>query len=89
MNYFTIELDGKGETYFDPSGDVYVYEHGVYDESSVLYGQPRRTFIDQFSTVAEAQKEYPNAEVLEESSYIDRSLSYLGDMDGVPFGRGF
>jgi len=89
MDYYTIELVGQGQTYFDPSGGVYVYEHGAYERSSVLHGQPRRSFIDQFSTVAEAQKEYPNAKVLEGSSYVFRSLTFLEDSDGVPFGRGF
>jgi len=45
-DYFTIEPDGYGE--------VSVYGWGVYEASSVLAGQQRKSFVDGFATAAEA-----------------------------------
>ena len=53
--WWTIEEDGRG-------GYV-VYEHGVYEETSVLAGLPSRTYIRHFDTVEEAQDAYPEATV--------------------------
>ena len=44
-------------------GDVVVWEHGEYPRGSVLAGQTRRSWVECFSTVEEALKEYPKAEV--------------------------
>ena len=51
--------------------DFAVYGHGTYERSSVLAGQPKRSYLESFDTVVDAQKEYPNAEVLEHSTKID------------------
>jgi hypothetical protein len=39
-----------------------VYRYGVYEDSSVLAGQQKRSFVDSFPTLAEAQAAYPGAE---------------------------
>lgn len=46
-------------------GKAAVYEHGEYPETSVLAGQYRRAFIDEFDTVEEAAREYPEADVID------------------------
>ncbi len=49
---FTLET-GRGETY--RHGRPMLYAHSVYEESSVLAGQPRRLFVDQWETFDEAR----------------------------------
>ena len=44
-------------------GGFSVYEYGVYPRSSVLAGQTRKTFLDMFTTLEEAQAAYPRADV--------------------------
>lgn len=44
-------------------GTQSVYGYGVYSESSILAGQPRKTFLAEYNTVVEAQAEYPTATV--------------------------
>lgn len=59
MTQITIEYPSAGATY---SRDEYgVYKYDEYPESSVLAGQERRTFLDSFSTLAEAKAAYPDA----------------------------
>jgi hypothetical protein len=41
-----------------------VYGHGEYGEFSVLAGQYRRVFLAGYSTLEQAQADYPFAEVL-------------------------
>ena len=54
-DYYTIEPDGYGE--------VSVYGWGVYEASSVLAGQQRKSFVDGYATAAEALVAYPRADV--------------------------
>lgn len=55
--YLTIEpLDEEA------GGGYAVYQHGVYEEGSVLAGQSRRSFIEKFDTAEEAEAEYPTAQ---------------------------
>src|SRR3954451_10015743 len=49
---FTLEM-GRGETY--RHGRPVLYAHSVYEKSSVLAGQPRRLFVEQWSTWDEAR----------------------------------
>ena len=42
-----------------------VVEHSVYERTSVLAGQAKRSRLDYFPTVKEAQMAYPNAQVME------------------------
>ena len=80
-SYLTIEL-GRGATY--ESDEYTVYRHGEYPKYSVLAGQPKRTFVDSFETLAEAVEKYPDAEVLDDggSTYVEMNLNYLPDEDG-------
>lgn len=64
----TIEM-GRGATY---RNTLYtVYEHSVYDDSSASYprGYPRRQWLDDFETLADAKAAYPHAVVIEGSTY--------------------
>lgn len=70
----TIE-QGRGATYASERWTV--YEHGVYDRDSVLSGQSRRTWLDDFDTLEEAQKAYPEAVVCAFSTYSAPYLSHL------------
>ena len=58
-DYITIEPAIRG---------VNVYGHGVYDHFSVLEGQPKRCFLDNFPTLEEAQIQFPTADVMEGST---------------------
>ena len=42
-------------------GGFTVYEWGIYPDHSVLAGQDKKQFIDNFDTLEEAEKEYPEA----------------------------
>ena len=75
----TIEL-GRGATY--ESDEYTVYRHGEYPKYSVLAGQPMRTFVDSFESLQEAMDAYPDAEVIEGSTYTEMNLDYLPDEDG-------
>ena len=58
--YQTIEM-GNGATY--RNNKFTVYEHSTYPRHSVLAGQHRRVWMDDFDTLAEAQAAYPQARV--------------------------
>lgn len=75
--YQTIEF-GRGATY---SNDKYtVYEHSVYPRHSVLAGQDRRVWLDDFETLEEAQAAYPKAEVcVGGTTYRPPCLHHLPD----------
>jgi len=74
----TIER-GRGETY--ASDRWTVYEHGVYDRDSVLSGQSRRSWLDDFDSLEEAQKAYPEAVVCVVSTYSAACLNHLPGED--------
>jgi hypothetical protein len=74
----TIER-GRGATY---STDRWtVYEHGVYERGSVLEGQSRRVWLDDFETLDEARAAYPDADVIYGSTYRPQSLNHLPGED--------
>jgi hypothetical protein len=78
----TIE-QGRGATYASERWTV--YEHGVYDRDSVLSGQSRRTWLDDFDSLEEAQKAYPEAVVCACSTYSAACLDHLPeDGDYLP-----
>ena len=56
-DYYSIEPDGYGE--------FNVYGWGVYERSSVLAGQQRKSFVGDYPTVADALVAYPDADVHE------------------------
>lgn len=72
----TIER-GRGMTYANT--DFTVYSHSTYPRGSVLSGQPRRTWLDSFSTIEEARAAYPTAQVLCDggTTYHEPDLSHL------------
>jgi hypothetical protein len=76
LNEYTIER-GRGATYASERWTV--YEHGTYDRDSVLSGQSRRTWMDDFETLEEAQKAYPEAVVCAASTYQPPYLGHLTD----------
>jgi hypothetical protein len=74
----TIER-GRGATY--ASDRWTVYEHGTYDRDSVLSGQSRRTWLDDFDTLEEAVIAYPDAVVIGGTTYQPPYLGHLRDED--------
>lgn len=76
----TIEM-GRGATY---RNTLYtVYEHSVYDDSSVLAGNPRRQWLDDFETLAEARRNYPHAVVVEGTTYNPYAGTYLSQNEDL------
>lgn len=74
MPDLTIE-QGRGATY--ASDRWTVYEHGVYERGSVLEGQSRRVWLDDFDTLEEAVIAYPDAVVCACSTYQPPYLGHL------------
>jgi len=73
---FTLEM-GRGETY--RHSKPVLYAHSTYGRSSVLSGQPRRLFVEQWETWAEARA------ALAEVRRADRSFRFddLGEGGGT------
>lgn len=55
---FTIE-HGRGETYSNSRPTV--YRHDTYPRGSVLAGRQRRTWVNDYATIAEAKAAHPDA----------------------------
>jgi hypothetical protein len=64
---FTLEM-GRGETY--RHARPMLYAHSVYERSSVLAGQPRRLFVEQWESWDEARA------ALAEVRKADRSFKF-------------
>lgn len=79
--YQTIEQGSRGATYQSGEDTFTVYEHGAYERSSVMAGQSRRTWLDEFSSLAEARAAYPDASA-SGCTYQPASLSHLPDPEG-------
>ncbi len=75
----TIEK-GRGATYDEDRWTV--YQHGVYGRDSVLSGQSRRIWLDDFDTLEEAVIAYPDAVVCAGSTYQPPYLNHLPGEDG-------
>ena len=72
-----IEYPSRGATYNHP--DEYgIYEYSIYPADSVLAGQTRRVWLDSYTTLEEAQEQYPDAEVTT-SCYQPPYLGHLPD----------
>ena len=71
-----IEFPSVGETYNKKRYGVYSY--GIYPRSSVLAGQTRRTYLDDFETLEQAKEAYPKA-VVSGSCYQPPYLNHLPD----------
>ena len=72
-DYYSIEPDGYGE--------VSVYGWGVYERSSVLAGQQRKSFVDGYPTVAEALVAYPGADVHGGVVSANNTFTHLPDRE--------
>ena len=72
---FTLE-SGRGETY--RHSRPVLYAHSTYERSSVLAGQPRRLFIEEWTTWDEARA------ALAEACQADRTFRFddLGEGGG-------
>ena len=77
-SYQTIEQGSRGATYQNSEDTYTVYEISTYPKSSVLSGQMRRRWMDEFESLDEAKKAYPTAEV-SDCTYRPPCLSHLGD----------
>lgn len=73
-----IEFPSRGATYRTNTYGVYRYD--TYPDYSVLAGQERRTFLDQFETLQEAQAAYPDA-VEAPCGYQPPNLNHLPEDD--------
>jgi|SRR5579875_613884 len=82
----TIERE-IGATYREAT--FAVYGHGQYPESSVNAGRPMRCYIrGGFATAAAAHAEFPMAQVIGGSSYVEDQFTDLpGDDDPNPLGE--
>lgn len=78
MPEHTIER-GRGATY--ATNRWTVYEHGIYGRGSVLEGQSRRIWVDDFETLDEAKAAYPDADIVAGSTYRPPSLNHLPGED--------
>lgn len=78
MSEYTIER-GRGATYATDRWTV--YEHGTYERGSVLAGQSRRSWVDDFETLQEAVIAYPDAEVIDGTTYCPPYLNHLPGED--------
>lgn len=78
MPDLTIER-ARGATY--ASDRWAVYEHGEYERGSVLEGQSRRVWLDDFETLDEARAAYPDADVIDGTTYRLQSLNHLPGED--------
>ena len=76
MNEIKIEYPSAGATY--NRAEYGVYQYSVYPRSSVLAGQTRRVWLDSYTTLEEAQAQYPEAEVTT-SCYKAPYLNHLPD----------
>lgn len=50
------------------------YQHGKYDDDSVLAGQPKRTVLNHFKTEGEAMVAYPDAVWVSGSTAVELHL---------------
>ena len=80
--YQVIEQGSRGTTYQNDENTFTVYEIGKYPRSSVLAGQQRRIWLDEFDSLEAAQKSYPKAKLFG-NTYREPYLEHLpGSGDG-------
>jgi hypothetical protein len=78
--YQTIEQGSQGATYRNSNSTWTVYEHSTYPKSSVLSGQARRVWLDEYDSEAAARAAYPKAKV-SGNTYRAPYLNHLSDAD--------
>jgi hypothetical protein len=74
-DFYTIE---------DKGGDVMpfcVYGWGTYERGSVLEGQTRKQFVENYATEAEARADYPSAQEGTHRRSAHNTVSHLPDED--------
>jgi hypothetical protein len=76
-NYYTIEPN-----YLDECPMLNVYGWGVYERGNLLAGQARKTYMDSYYTVADALKDFPDADVSEGAVPAYNTFDHLPDEDG-------
>lgn len=74
-----IEYPATGATYTRRCYGV--YEYSTYPRTSVLAGQTRRVWLDEFRTLAAAQAAFPTAHVVAGSCFAPPDLSHLPEED--------
>ena len=82
----TIEKENR--PYTDGEISFVVYEHGIYEDSSVLAGQDKRSFKDSFDSLEEAQEAFPEAHLIEGTTKqnINAMTSHLPDCTPGSYG---
>jgi len=66
---YTIEPD---------DGSFVVYGHSSYPASSVLAGQPMKSYLESFDSIEDAKKNFPKAEALEFKTEVNNTFDHLG-----------
>lgn len=81
LDCFTIEpgFDTEGHDL----GTWEVYGHSTYGRESILEGQPKRVFVESYSTLESAQLSCPTADVTGNTRQYAFGDS-LADMSGLP-----
>ena len=78
MKYGHYTIEPANNTYGEESA-VVVYGWGRYGRSSVLSGQRKKVYLDEYNSTADALKDYPNAEVLEHIAEAGNTFDHLPD----------
>lgn len=63
-----------------------LYKLDEFPESSVMAGQPRKTFLDFYPTVEDAQEEYPSASLSHPAAEPQPSYNHLPPDPDPPVG---
>ena len=78
MKYGHYTIEPANSAYGEESA-VVVYGWGRYGRSSVLSGQRKKVYLDEYNSTADALKDYPNAEVLEHIAEAGNTFDHLPD----------
>jgi hypothetical protein len=78
MKYGHYTIEPANSAYGEESA-VVVYGWGRYGRSSVLSGQRKKVYLDQYESTAEALQFYPDAEVLEHIAEAGNTFDHLPD----------
>jgi hypothetical protein len=81
-DYYTYQYDNRYEAFI-------VHGWGTYEESSVLAGQAKKSFLDSFDTIAKVNEHYPSA--TGSNKYMEPTISVnhlpeYGDIEHVDDG---
>jgi hypothetical protein len=76
MKYSHYTIEPANSSYGDENA-VIVYAWGVYPRSSVLAGQQRKKYMDEYASVELALKEYPEAEAVGHTVDANNTFDHL------------